>query len=60
MWQNNCYMWYWNHTIRGWNRQMWEKKKVRKPPNVKKKKKTVTCDVGTVKYEDEIIKCEKK
>ena len=36
------------------------KKKVRKPPNVKKKKKTVTCDVGTAKYDDEIIKCEKK
>ena len=36
------------------------KKKVRKPPNVKKKKKTVTCDVGTAKYEDGIIKCEKK
>ena len=26
----------------------------------KKKKKTVTCDVGTAKYEDGIGKCEKK
>ena len=36
---------------------MWEKK-VREPPNVKKK--IVTCDVGTAQYENETVKCEKK
>ena len=33
------------------------RKKVRGPPNVKK---TVTCNVKTAQYEDEIVKCEKK
>ena len=36
---------------------MWEKK-VREPPN--DKKKTVTCDVGIVQCKDETVKCEKK
>ena len=34
------------------------KKKVRKPPNVRKK--TVISDVRTTQCEDEIVKCEKK
>ena len=34
------------------------KKKVREPPNVKKK--TVTCDVGTAQCEDGTVKYEKK
>ena len=33
-------------------------KKVREPPNVKKR--IVTCDVGTAQCEDETVKCEKK
>ena len=37
---------------------MLEKKKVREPPNVRKK--TVTCDVRTAQYEDQTVKCEKK
>ena len=27
---------------------------------IKCEKRTVTCDVGTAQYEDEIVKCEKK
>ena len=34
------------------------KKKVKEPPNVRKK--TVTCDVRTAQCEDGTIKCEKK
>ena len=30
------------------------------PSTTKCKKRTVTCDVGTAQYENEIIKCEKK
>ena len=33
-------------------------KKVREPPNVRKK--TVTCHVGTIKCEDGTVQCEKK
>ena len=33
-------------------------KKVREPPNVRKK--TVICDVGTIKCEDGTVQCEKK
>ena len=33
-------------------------KKVREPPNVRKK--TVTCDVGTAQCKDGTVKCEKK
>ena len=40
----------------GWNHKMWEKSK----ETTKCDKKTVTCDVGTAQYEDEIIKCEEK
>ena len=36
---------------------MWGKK-VREPPNVRKK--TVTCDVGIAQCEDETVKCEEK
>ena len=35
---------------------MWEKSK----ETTKCDKKTVTCDVGTAQYEDEIVKCEEK
>ena len=34
------------------------RKKVREPPNVRKK--IVTCDIGTVQCMDRVVKCEKK
>ena len=40
----------------GWNRQMWEKSK----GTTEYDKNIVTCDVGSVQYEDGIIKYEKK
>ena len=49
------HMWYWYCIMWGWYNQMW--KKIKESPNVTN---TVTCDVGTVQYEDDTIKYEKK
>ena len=42
-------MWGWYHQILEKNKRITECDK-----------STVTCDVGTVQYEDEIVKCERK
>ena len=56
MWQKNCQMWYSNYIMWGWNLQMWEKSK----GTTQRKKRTITCNVGTEQYENEIVKCEKQ
>ena len=56
MWQKNCQMWYSNYTMWGCNRQMWEKSK----GTTQREKRTITCNVGTAQYENEIVKCEKQ
>ena len=49
-------MWYSNYTMWGCNRQMWEKSK----GTTQREKRTITCNVGTAQYENEIVKCEKQ